>query len=344
MKKKTLASIIAAFSLTFILSSCSSESNKEVIKQNYLLGTVVEVKAYGKNAEKATEEAMKKIAEVDDKMSVTKPTSEISLINKNAGKAYVKVSDDTFYVIKKSLEYSKLSKGAFDITIGPLSSLWGIGTDKANLPKDSDIKERLKLINYNDVLIKEDTKEVKLKNPNQAIDLGGIAKGYTADLVKDILEKNKIKTAFINLGGNVLTVGKKLDGSLWNIGVQDPLKERGEYFAIAKVGNKSVVSSGNYERFFMKDGKRYHHILNTKTGYPSESGIIATTIISDKSVDGDALSTSTFVLGVDEGMKLIESLDGVEAVFITADKKVYYTSGLKDHFKITNEEYKYEER
>ncbi|WP_027623277.1 FAD:protein FMN transferase [Clostridium lundense] len=342
MKKKYTLFFTIIFISSILFTSCAKKEEPSVTKENYLLGTIVQLTVYGKNAEKAVNKAMDIISDIDDKMSPSKENSEVSKINKNAGKAFVKVSDDTFTVIKKSLEYSKLSNGAFDITVGPLVNMWAIGTDKARIPSPQEIKTGLNLINYKDVILDENTKSIKLRKPNEAIDLGAIAKGYTADKVKETLIKEGVKTAFINLGGNIVTVGNKLDGSLWNIAIQDPLKIRGEYFGIAKVSHKSVVSSGNYERYFIKNGKRYHHILDTKTGYPSDNGLIATTIISDNSIDGDALSTTTYVLGLDKGMKLVESIKGVEAVFVTKDKKVYTTSGLKDSFKITNEEYIYE--
>lgn len=342
MKKKLALFLTMIFTSSLLFTSCSKKEVPPVTKENYLLGTIVQLTVYGKNAESASNKAMDVISDIDDKMSPSKENSEVSQINKNAGKSFVKVSDDTFIVIKKALEYSKLSNGAFDITVGPLINLWMIGTDKARLPAPQEIKQKLPLVNYNDVILDENTKSVKLKKPNEAIDLGAIAKGYTADKVKEVLVKEGIETAFINLGGNIVTLGNKSDGTPWNIGIQDPIKVRGEYFGIVKVSHKSVVTSGNYERYFIKNGKRYHHILDPKTGYPSDNGLIATTIISDKSIDGDALSTTTFVLGLDKGMKLVESIKGVEAIFVTKDKKVYTTSGLKDTFKITNEEFIYE--
>ncbi|MBU5484916.1 FAD:protein FMN transferase [Clostridium sp. MSJ-11] len=343
-KKIVLGIILSSF---LLLTSCGQKVAKEepyVTRENYLLGTIVQLKVYGENAEKAANKAMDVISNIDDLMSPSKPNSEVSQINSNSGKSYVKVSDDTLNVIKKSLYYSSLSDGAFDVTVGPLVNIWGIGTDHARVPGEKEIKEKLSLINYKDIEIDEKSKSVKLKREGQGIDLGAIAKGYAADKVKEVLVEEGVKTAFINLGGNVVTLGKKTDGSDWNIGVQDPLETRGGYFAIVKASDKSVVSSGNYERFFEQNGVRYHHILDTKTGYPSNNEIMATTIISEKSIDGDALSTSVFVLGLDKGMRLIEGLEGVEAVFVTKDKKVYTTSGLKDSIKITNKEYIYEER
>ncbi|AAO35613.1 FAD:protein FMN transferase [Clostridium tetani] len=342
MKKKSLIYLII-FSLIFMLVGCNKEE-KVITKENYLLDTLIQLKAYGKNSEKATNEAMDAISDIDDIMSPTKPTSDVVKINNNAGKDFVKINENTLEVIKTSIKYSKLSKGNFDITVGPLVKLWGIGTENARVPSKEEIDTTLKLINYENVLIDEKNKSIKLKSPKEAIDLGGIAKGFAGDKAREILENKGIKSAYLNLGGNIVTIGNKTDGTPWNIGIQDPLSDRGEYFGIVRVSNKSVVSSGNYERFFIKDNKRYHHILNTKTGYPSESGILSSTIISDKSIDGDALSTITFILGLEKSMEIIENIDGVDAIFVTTDKKVHTTSNIAKDFKLSSKEYIYEKR
>jgi len=202
--------------------------------------------------------------------------------------------------------------------------------------------EKLKLVDYKDIISDKKNSTIMLGRTNQAIDLGAIAKGYTADEVKKVLLSNKISSAIINLGGNVYALGNKLDGTSWNIGIQNPLSTRGEYLGTINVTDKSIVTSGNYERFFIKDGVRYHHIFDPKNGYPADKGVISTTIVSDKSIDGDALSTSTYILGLDKGLKLVESIKGVEGIFITNDKKVYVTPGLKDSFELTDKEFTYE--
>lgn len=322
-----------------IMTSCSKEP---VTRETFMMDTFVELKAYGPNAKKALKESIDRIAQIEDEMSVNKENTEAALINKNAGISPQKVSSDTYFVVKKALEYSKISNGAFDITVEPLVKLWGIGTDKARVPSKKEIENSLLNVNYKDVVL-GDKSEVFLKKAGMSMDLGSIAKGYAADELKKIFVKYNIKTAFINLGGNVYVVGNKTDGSDWKIAIQNPLKDKGEYLGVLKLSDKSVVTSGNYERYFIKDGIRYHHIFDIKTGYPAEKGLISTTIVSDKSIDGDALSTTTYVLGLEKGMKLIESLNGVEAVFVTRGKKVYTTSGLKEIFQLTDKEFKYEE-
>lgn len=320
-----------------------NENSRECFKNIFLMDTIIDLKYYGKNSEKAMNESINKLREIDNNMSLSKSDSEMVKINNNAGKRSVKVNDGFLNVINKAIYYGRLSDGAFDISIRPVDKLWGIGTKNERIPKEKEIKENLKFVNYKNIETDNFNKTVFLRNKNMAIDLGGIAKGYAADELVKILKENNIKSGLINLGGNIYAYKKDKNDKPFNIGIQDPKEENGQIFAIINVKNKSVVTSGNYERYFIKNGKRYHHIMDPRTGAPSESGIISSTIISDKSIDGDALSTATFILGVKKGMELINSLSGVEAIFVTNDNKVYTSSGLNnDNFKITNERYHYE--
>lgn len=313
----------------------------EVVKSSYILGTLINLKAIGNKAEKAISEAIDKLNEIDDKMSAFKEESDISRINFKAGFATENVSEDTYFVVKKAVEYSKILEGTFDPTIRPLVKLWNIGNDKEKIPEKSQIDEALKLVNCNDVIFHESNYTVMLKNKNQALDVGGIAKGFAADAVRDIFYKHNVKSGLIDLGGNIFALGGKQDGTPWRIGIQNPFKSRGEYVGILSVKDKSIVTSGNYERYFEKDGQRFHHILDPKTGYPSQSKIISATIISDNSIDGDGLSTGVYILGIDKALKIIEGIDGIEAIFITEDKKVYTTPGVNQNiFTLTDKEFK----
>lgn len=335
-----LITLVIILSLIFITGDKKQVS---VEKSFFILGTIINLKTFGKKSEKAIEEAIERLTDIDNKMSAFKDYSEISRINKNSGIAPQSVSEDTFYVIKEAVYYSNLLEGTFDPTIRPLVSLWGIGTKNERIPEKNEIYEKLKLVNYRDIILNKKNISIKLKKENQSIDVGGIAKGYAADEVKDIFKRYEIKNGLIDLGGNILTLGSKTDGSTWNVGIQDPFGNRGEFIGVVSVKDKSVVTSGNYERFFMKDGKSFHHILNPKTGYPSESKIVSATIISDKSIQGDGLSTGVYIMGVKKSLKLIESLDGIDAIFITENKEVYTTSRIKTCFKLSNKEFKYQE-
>ncbi|MCE5220861.1 MAG: FAD:protein FMN transferase [Clostridium sp.] len=333
-----IIAIIVGLILLFIFTTGKYEKPK-VVKSSYALGTIINLSAYGNKGEQAIEKAIEKLNDIDDKMSAFKEYSEISKINVAAGISAGSVSKDTYYVVKKAIEYSKVLEGTFDPTIRPLVSLWNIGTKEETIPENSQIEEKLKLVNYNDVILDENNHSIMLKNRKQALDVGGIAKGFAADEVRDIFHQHNIKSALIDLGGNIFALGSRTDGKSWRVGIQNPIEPRGEYIGILSVKNKSIVTSGNYERYFMKDGKRFHHIIDPKTGYPSESKIISATIISDNSIDGDGLSTGVYILGVDKALSIIEEIKGIDAILVTEDKKVYMTAGIKDSFVLTDEEF-----
>lgn len=318
----------------------SQECNKDI----FLMDTIINLKYSGKNSKKAMNESLDKLNEINNSMSLSNKKSTIFKINENAGIKGIEVDSGFLKVVNTALYYGRLSQGAFDISIRPIDKLWGIGSKNERIPSNDEISKNLKLVNYQNVITNNFNSTVFLKDKDMSIDLGGIAKGYAADELVSILKKNNLDSALINLGGNLYVYNKSEESKPFNIGIQDPKDENGQTFATLKVKNKSIVTSGNYERYFIKDGKRYHHIMDPKTGKPAESGIISSTIISDKSIDGDALSTATFILGVKRGTELINSLEGVDAIFVTNDNNVYTTSGISsDNFKITNEDYHYEE-
>lgn len=339
-RKKLISIFLGALLIISLIYSISINRNEESISNTYYnLGTINEVTLYDvnkKTGEKILEECGSILMDIDNKMSNTIKSSDVSKINKNAGKAYTKVSKDTYYVIKKSIEFSNISNDTFDISVGPLIDLWSIGTDNAKVPNKEEIENILPLVDYSKILLNDENLSVKLSEENMKIDLGGIAKGYAADKIYDYLKSENIKSAIINLGGNILTLGSKNNDQPFSIGIQDPTMPRGNSIGNIKVSNKSVVTSGIYERYIEKDNKIYHHMLNPHTGYPFENNLNSVTIVSDESIICDALSTTTFGLGLDSGMKLIESLNNVDAIFITKNKKIYLSSNLKDKFNLTD--------
>ncbi|KPU27180.1 thiamine biosynthesis protein ApbE [Caloranaerobacter sp. TR13] len=339
-KFKRIICLLLILALFLSLVGCSTKiRNKPLTRTEFLLGTIVTVNIYQDANPIVLDKVFERIKDIDNKMSKNIKDSDIYKVNINSGNDYIKVSEDVFDVIKRGIFYSKLSNGKFDITIGPLVELWGIGTDRAKVPSEEEINNTIKLIDYKKILLDEKEKKVKLMEKGMKIDLGGIAKGYAADEVADILINENVKHAIINLGGNIFALGSKPDGSPWNIGVQNPFTKRGDYIGIVKVIDKTVVTSGVYERYFEQNGKRYHHILDPYTGYPVENSLVSVSIITNKSIDADALSTVAFSLGLSEGKRLIENLDGVEAIFITKDKRVFITDGLNNTFKLTNPDF-----
>ena len=245
------------------------------------------------------------------------------------------ISEDLASLLSQGLSITRESDGAFDIAIAPLTSLWDFTAEDPKVPDDAAIQKALPLCSSDGVTI--DGQDITLPSDDIQFDVGAIAKGYIADRLKDFLVKKGVKSAIINLGGNVLCIGSKPDGTPFKVGIQKPFADRNETEAVMDITGKSVVSSGIYERCFKQNGKLYHHILNPKTGYPYDNSLVSVTIISDQSVDGDALSTTCFALGLDKGLKFAEK-KGVQAVFITEDYKLHYTDGFRDEINVTDVE------
>ena len=327
MKKRNLALLLLCMMFITFSYGCHLPSKSEpMTKTGFYFDTVITITLYNYSEESLLDDCFS-IAEKYEKMfSATLPDSEISNINQAKGSP-VTVSDETIALLKKGLEYCELSNGGFDITIGKLSSLWNFtDNEDGSLPDPDAIAEAVSTVNYQNIHISGN--EVTLSNPKTAIDLGGIAKGYIADQMKAYLNENGITSGTINLGGNVLCLGPKSDGSNYRIGIQRPFDTQGTAAAVVEVQGETVVSSGIYERYFERDGTIYHHILNPDTGYPYENQLLGVTIICPNSVDGDGLSTTCFSLGLEDGMDFIETLKDTEAVFITKDYKFHCSSGI----------------
>ena len=245
------------------------------------------------------------------------------------------ISEYLAALLSQGLSITRESDGAFDIAIAPLTSLWDFTAEDPKVPDDAAIQKALPLCSSDGVTI--DGQDITLPSDDIQFDVGAIAKGYIADRMKDLLVKKGVNSAIINLGGNVLCIGSKPNGTPFKIGIQKPFADRNETEAVMDITGKSVVSSGIYERCFKQGGKLYHHILNPQTGYPYDNGLISVTIISDQSVDGDALSTTCFALGLEDGLKFAEK-KGVQAVFITEDYELHYTDGFQDEINVTDVE------
>ena len=333
-------SLLLIFSLA-ILAGCSNNNNvsQPLSRSELLMGTTVSVKIYDSANEEILDKVFNKVKELESTLSINENGTLVDKINEAAGVNPVKVDEDTYTVIKKGIEYSKLSNGLFDISVGPLVKLWNIGLEGAKVPTQEEINEKLPLIGYNDIELNETDKTVYLKRKGMMIDLGGIAKGYTADVISEMLTEEGVNSAIIDLGGNVFTHGKKTNGDDWTVGIQNPYADRGGLIGTLTTSNKSIVTSGVYERYLEENGVKYHHILSPKTGYPYDNELLGITIVSDKSVDGDALSTSVFAMGVEEGMNFVNSIDGIDAIFITKENKVYITNGLKNIFNLSNTDF-----
>lgn len=305
----------------FSLTGCTKPPAGESLEAfGTYFDTIISIKIWG-GEEALLDHCKEMCSRYEQLFSRTIPTSDISRINAAKGQS-VQVDEETIELIKKGLYYSEISNGSFDITIAPLSELWDIKNNPGNIPDAASIEEAKSHVDYRKVKVEGNT--VTLEDPKAAIDLGGIAKGFIADKLKAYLEGEGIEHGQIDLGGNLLTIGSKTDGSDFHIGIQKPFAKTNEAITTVDIHDQSVVSSGTYERYFKKDGKIYHHLLDPKTGYPFDNGLLQVTIISDQSVDGDGLSTTCFALGLEEGTKLIESLDNIQAIFVTEDYSLHY--------------------
>jgi len=328
---------IAAFAA--LVAAAPALHAEEQSKTDFVLGTVCTVRLVEGGNTATLNEAFARLRAIEAHMSANKDDSELSHVNDMAGKEPVRVSDDTFYVISKALEYARLSNGAFDPTVGPLVRLWNIGNGGEKVPPEKEILAAKSLINWRDVVMDEKAHTVFLKRAGMRIDLGAIAKGYAADELEKIMLEDKVKAAIIDLGGNIFVYGSKHDKSPWRVGIQNPDSPRGDYLAIVTGAQMTVVTSGIYERFFFENGKRYHHILSTQTGFPVDNGLVSVSIISKSSIDADGLSTTLFILGIQKGIEFLRQFPDTYAVFIDSQKKVYLSPGASKVFTLLDKTY-----
>lgn len=337
--KAILACLLAAVLLT---AGCGQETKAAAMKEesDYIFGTLVSLKLYEPVEDAVFQEVFSDLRDVENRLTVKGIASELIGVNAAAGKEAVAVSEDTYHVIDVARRYAEESQGAFDVTVFPVVSLWNIGTDQARVPSEVEIKGALKNVGYQDIVLDPAARTVFLKRPGMGLDLGGIAKGYAADRTTEKLKAMGITRGIVNLGGNIFALGTKADGTPWKIGIQNPMSDRGEYIGIVAATDQTVVTSGIYERYFEKDGKHYHHIIDPATGYPAENELAGVSILTASSIDADALSTTCFVLGTEKALEFVKDKPGTEVLFITKDKRVIMTEGFKKVFKLTDESFR----
>lgn len=306
-----------------------------LINKNYhALGTKINLSVATPSTIADLDAGYQLIQRFEDKLTVNRTESEVMTINHSAGIKPVQVPQDTYELIKEAVLVSRKHLG-FNVAIGPLVKLWKIGFEGANKPSDNDIQACLKIIDPEKIILDDTNRTVFLQEKGMEIDLGGIAKGYIADKIKELWLSREVESGIIDLGGNVLLVGPSLhQDKLWSVGIQNPIKPRDTSLGVVRTTAKSVGTSGIYERRLIVDGHEYHHMFDSKTGYPIQNNLASVTIISDKSIDGEIWSTIGFYQGIEKGKTLIEAQPGIEAIFVTRDLEVIVTSGLKNKFKL----------
>lgn len=319
-----------------LLAICATGCERRFKESKFLMSTIVEITAVGgeRNCRQAVKLAFEEMKRIDRLMNLYDEDSEVSRINRTAGKSAVEVSADTLEVINQSLRFARLTDGALDITVAPLMELWGFRNGTKRVPLDDELAEKLSLVHYRDVLVDKDRSIVKLGSPDMQIDVSGIAKGYAVDRAIQILKDAGIRSALVNAGGDIYALGSPPGKKSWRIGIRHP-RRGADLLGVLELRDRAVATSGDYENFFEVDGKRYCHIMDTKTGRPVE-GIMSVTIVSDNTTEADALATAVFPLGADDGMKLIESLEGVDGIIVTGEKEddmeTLMSSGMKQVF------------
>ncbi|MCL2293466.1 MAG: FAD:protein FMN transferase [Spirochaetes bacterium] len=341
MISKNKATIFLFISILFFYAGCNANSRRYsvVSATNIQLGTLIELTIHKGGSNDILREAFELIFALEEKLSRNWQTSEISEINRLAGISPVKVSDNTFFLLERSIYYSELSDGFFDITIGPVVSLWGIGTPDARVPSANEISAALELVGYRRIRLMPAGNMVFLEERGMEIDLGGIAKGFIADKVYKLFRERGVTSAIINLGGDVRLLGRRPDNRLFRIGIQDPFERRGVHLGIFEGEDISIAASGIYQRYFEEGGKRYHHIFNPKTGYPIDNDIAGLSVFTALSIDADALATVLFALGAKGALDFAEELDGVEVIIVTNDKKIFLSSGVGSSFSLANSDF-----
>lgn len=333
-KNRFRLSLLSVTCGVMLLASCAGPDSEPLYKVNRLLmGTLVQITIVGTNphAKAAAQAVIDEIQRVENLSSFHKP-SALTRINEHAGRGPVRADPEILTLLEESIRLSRQMRGAFDPSLGPVSRLWNFSSGEPRLPPTSEIAQAMTKVKLNRIEIDAATGTVRLPEPGMALDLGGIAKGYALDRARQVMKRFGVNGALVNAGGDILTVGEKAPGHPWRVGVQDP-RRGNAIVAVASVKDKIIVTSGDYERFFVKNGKRYHHILDPRTGYPT-TGLRSVTIVATDGITADALATAVLVLGADEGLKLVESLQGIEALLVDSAGRVKLSSGAASIFEL----------
>jgi len=321
---KTFLIVIFLFSV-----GCDSQDVKLIKETRFLMGTLFDITVSHPDVEKAREaidKAFDEIQRIERLTSNFSPKSEVTKINQNAGKQAYPVSKELYILLQKSIQYSQLANGTFDITIGAIQEFWKFEDEKGRIPAPKTIMNLLPLVDFRNVSL-EENHQVRLKKKGMKLDLGAVAKGYAVDRGIDILKKHNIENAILNGGGDLKSIGEKSPGVPWKIGLRHPRKPS-DIIASLDGKNNAIATSGDYQKYFVKDGIRYHHILDPKTGKQAE-GLQSVTIIAKEAMLADAMATAVFVMGAEQGMKFVESQSLLEGVIITADGKKRVSNNLR---------------
>ena len=331
--KKILVLVLAG---TFLFSGCAErrEAAQQMLENQkmenrheattFAMDTIMTFTVIHEDGDELIIDAEQEIRRLENLLSVTVVDSDVSKLNAAAGKEALDMHIDTQVLLAKGKELGEKTGGAFDIAISPIVKAWGFTEAEHSVPAQEKLNELLPLTDPSDVILENG--KAYLQKEGMAVDLGGIAKGYTSDKVAELLREKGVESAIISLGGNVYGIGTKPDGEKWQVALANPL-DANDYCGLLSVENQAVVTSGGYQRYFEEDGKRYHHIIDPATGYPAESSLLSVTIISDSGTEADVYSTALYVMGLEKALEFWEENGGFEAIFITENGEVVATEG-----------------
>ena len=327
--KRYLSIAILFLLVISLLSGCNQEKKEMVSKNGFFFDTMISIKIL-EEEDRGTKllEACWSMCEKYEKIfSRTREDSELYQLN-HRDTQEVQVSEDLFQLFSYGKACYDRTDGKFDLSVAPLSDLWDFKGDSKQIPLEQDLQSALEKVDFSRVHL-EEPNQVLFENPDTMLDVGALAKGYIADRLKEYLVSEGIETGWINLGGNVLTIGEKEEGTPWKIGIRKPFGEEAEICAYVEVKDSSVVSSGIYERYFEKDGVLYHHVLDPDTGCPAATDLAQVTILSKESLDGDGWSTSCLLMGYEKAKTMVEAIEDMEAIFVMKDGEIRYTEGCR---------------
>ena len=340
MKKKGII-----LGLIFLIGcTAPQEENTEITysRTEILMNTPVEIQIFNNGSNELLDDAFDLVADLERRLTVNDTGSEVEDINEAAGISPIAVSEDTFYLIERSVYFSSYSDGLFNVAIGPLTQLWSIGFDNAQRPDDDEIADILPLLNYLNITLDPNSQTVFLEEKGMRLDLGGIAKGFIADEVSSLLTDHDVDRALIIVGGDIFALGHNDTGDPWRIGIRNPILDpNSEQVLIGSIpaANQAVATSGVYERYIEVAGNIYHHTLDWQTGFPFETDILSISIVADTGLLAEVYSTVLFGKTIEEGLAYIESIDSIEAILISADKGIYLTTGLQENFVLLAEDF-----
>lgn len=348
IKTKSILALILCAAMILALCACGTDfedgstDTSEAHKQFFAMDTIMTITAYGKGGDEGVENVVAEITALDNLLDPALENSTVHMINRANGSS-IQVSDEILAMLSKAQEVYSSTGGALDLSTYPLSQLWGFidldteNHEEGNIPSEEEIQQKLDLLCFDSITV--DDHNVSIPS-GSAISFGAVAKGYASDAAVAMLKDSGVNSAIVSLGGNVQTLGdQKPDGSLWNVAIQDP-NSSDDYLGILQVGETAVITSGSYERYFEKDGVRYHHIIDPKTGKPADNDLVSVTIVCDSGLTADALSTAMFVLGSEGAIEYWRNhAEEFQMILVTKDNQALYTPGLVESFNKTNDNY-----